>query len=259
MMKWQEIKEDQDSSGGGLRSRVGDLLGKFQHDLMADKKKAVVLAVLAVVLLVVAGRAVFSGSTEPAGASAALAPTSVAPNAAAAPSQVPRVRPEPQQVSAPTSPAEPIVEEAVTAFAPARPESRESADAARAVRVDQMSRTLHRNIFNTPEWSQFEPGEGFVPVGEAKAQGTQGPSFWQDVASALTANQARYRQEHQRMVEDLRKLQLQSTMTGAENIAYISGRLVRPGDGIGGFSVVRIEEKRVVLERNGVTGILALP
>lgn len=260
MAKYQETLESKASSGGGSR-RVGDLLNKFKQDLMADKKKAVILAVLACVLLVVAGRSVFSGSGEPAGASANdLIPPSVPVQAAAAAqAKDPLVRPEPQPISAPASPSAQSAVQAAAGTSAAKRESREPADAPKAIRVDQMSRTLHRNIFNTPDWSQFEPGEGLVPVGEVQASVVQGPSFWQEVTSALTANQARYRQEQQRMLEDLRKLQLQSTMTGAENIAYVSGRLVRAGDKIDGFSVVRIEEKHVTLERNGIPGVLALP
>src|SRR2546428_599293 len=44
---------------------------------------------------------------------------------------------------------------------------------------------------------------------------------------------------------------MQPVLTGREPLAYISGHLVRPGDRYAGFSIVRIEERRVLVEKYG--------
>jgi len=55
------------------------------------------------------------------------------------------------------------------------------------------------------------------------------------------------------------ELRLQSTMTGRSPLAYISGRLVREGDVLRGFAVVKIDDRRVILRKAGLDHQLSMP
>ncbi len=48
-------------------------------------------------------------------------------------------------------------------------------------------------------------------------------------------------------------------MTGQVPLAYISGRLVREGDRVEGFSVVQIRDRQVMLRKSGATRVLNMP
>ena len=49
------------------------------------------------------------------------------------------------------------------------------------------------------------------------------------------------------------KLTLQSTFLGPTPMALVNGQLVREGDFIGQFQIVKIEPRRIVIQQNGVT------
>ncbi len=53
-------------------------------------------------------------------------------------------------------------------------------------------------------------------------------------------------------------LRLQSTVLGREPRAIVNGRTLAPGQDIRGFRVVRIHERHVVLERDGLTFVLKM-
>jgi hypothetical protein len=89
--------------------------------------------------------------------------------------------------------------------------------------------------------------------------GQSGPSVWARMRGALSERRERRSEDLGRITAELAELKLQSTMSGPKPAAYISGLLVHEGDKIAGFSVVRIEEKRVSLRKNGLTCPLIMP
>jgi hypothetical protein len=77
-----------------------------------------------------------------------------------------------------------------------------------------------------------------------------------DRAEKSMALQADQRKERQILVENLRTqaadLRLQSTIMGAEPRAMVNGTLVGEGDTVAGFKVERIEQRKMIVEREGV-------
>lgn len=222
---------------------------------MADKKKSAILGVLSIVLLVVVGRQL-GGNAEPAPAVAESLIPSAEP-AQPTPVAALSMRPEPQQIAAATPNAE------------STPEIPTNEDLARwlrsgrdgsAVCVDDMPKSMTRDLFRAPSWSKFPV---VVTNNTVETDGDAGRanlgSFWSKLGGGIVSYQSFRRQETEEIDKEIAELVLQSTMTGPKALAHISGHLVRVGDKLRGFSVVRIEDRQVTLSRAGVQRILAMP
>lgn len=221
----------------------------IRAQLAADKKKAIIMGVLLLVLLFAVGRLFFTSSNPDATTAAEppLVPVATAPQAAAT---TPTVSPVPQQATSPTRAAATPSVAAVT--------TSESQIEKRSISVAGMPRELARDLFSTKVWNKFVPVvlADDVESKDDKSKGRNG--FW----GHLHHSWAEYNKEQREAVaafdRDLEKLVLQSTMTGADPMAYISGRLFRPGDDIEGFSVVQILDREVIVTRAGRKAVLAM-
>jgi hypothetical protein len=104
-----------------------------------------------------------------------------------------------------------------------------------------------RNFFLVP-YADY-PLDPNHPIETAQKAGDQGKS---DTAGADQIK------ERQKLVEELREqaanLTLESTMPGSHPQAWINGVLVGVGEPIGqtGFTVVKVETRRIFIERNGM-------
>ena len=229
---------------------------KITQELAANKKKAAILGVLLLVLVIMIGR-LFMPQGEPA--PVAAAPATASP-AAPVDSVVPQVRPVPQPLQPNSEGLNVAKSVAAPVAAAAQGSSRVVDRPARRVSVNDLPRTLDRDLFAISSWSQF-PRDG-VSSSEAEngaAAEPAGPSLWEQMRGALTEQREHRSKELNQIAEELAQLKLQSTMTGPFPAAYISGRLIHEGEKISGFSVVRIEEKQVKLRKNGITRSLVMP
>ncbi|MEO6434772.1 MAG: hypothetical protein ABIP55_03285 [Tepidisphaeraceae bacterium] len=81
------------------------------------------------------------------------------------------------------------------------------------------------------------------------------PGFWDDLAKSMTFR-ADVRKERQILVENLQRqasqLRLQSTMMGAKPKAVIDGEMVEVGEVVASFRVLKIEARRIIVEREGI-------
>jgi hypothetical protein len=70
------------------------------------------------------------------------------------------------------------------------------------------------------------------------------------------ASKADQRKERQILIENLQlqamQLRLQSTVMGATPRALLNGDMVREGDVVASFRVLKIEPRRIVVEREGI-------
>lgn len=220
-------------------------LSAFKQQLGADKRKSAVLGVLFVVLLVALGSLLVTDATpETANAMAT-------PAVSRGDSGVRAVRPVVEKAG--VGKAVPRVGGDVTG----RPE-RETLR--RSVAFADLPRTLERNPFDTHAWSKFTP----VSARGRGSDGSEGgvgsaATFWRRLGSAVRSRRFERRKELDRLTAELSEIQLQSTMTGSTPMAFISGRLVREGDTIEGFSVVRIRDRRVSVRKYGMVGELVMP
>jgi hypothetical protein len=220
------------------------MLTTFKQHLLADKKKSALLAVLFGTLLIVLGSLLVSDSTPDI--------AEAGPNAAPPTAVKPPVRPMPRRPARTTRPQPGDDPAAGSRRWTARPQAPR-----RAITVAKMPRGLQRDLFNTTAWARFSPVVGSLFGG--RGDGEDQPGLWDAMAKAVIASQKSRRQQLSRLAEELAQLELQSTMTGSAPLAYISGRLVHQGDTIRGFSVVRIDDRRVTLRKDGVNHELAMP
>ncbi len=231
-----------------MPDRPNDMLTTFKQHLMADKRMSAVLALLFGILLIVLGSLLVSDSTPDI---AEARPNTAAPTAAKSPAK-PIVRPTPQRPARTTRPQPGDDPAAGSRRWTARPQAPR-----RAMTAAEMPRGLQRDLFNTTAWARFSPVVG--SLFGSRRDGEDQPGLWDALAKAVIARQKSRRQQLSRLAEELAQLELQSTMTGSTPLAYISGRLVHQGDTIMGFSVVRIDDRRVTLRKDGVNHELALP
>jgi len=210
--------------------------------LTADKKKTVLLAGLACVLLGVVGRAVFCGSS-----SELATPATAKASVPATPRLTALVTPTPEvhavELVAGTR------ARAAAAFSP-------EITPRRTVATGHMDRELARDIFSAQNWACFPLLD---QVKEASAVSQGGFRLWGNLLDAAVEYQKQRRVQADTLTRELSDLHLQSTLTGALPLAYISGRLVHEGEHVSGFSVVRIEERRVVLNKFGQIHELRMP
>jgi hypothetical protein len=239
-----------------MSSNTADTLSKLKKDLAADKKKTAALSLLLVVLIVVVVRAFVSGGPDEA--AAIESPKAVALKPKASDKRRPSVRPERQKVKS----GKAARESSHSDWAKAPRKSRKAdviESSARAVGVDGFSRTLERNIFDTPSWARFPLDKPPLAWQDSDAEGGKPrESIW-ELRKAAAAQREKQHKQKEALAAEVANMVLQSTMTGPAPIAYISGRMVRVGDTIDGFSVLRIEDKAVTLEKRGFSVQLTMP
>jgi len=79
--------------------------------------------------------------------------------------------------------------------------------------------------------------------------------FWDDIAKSmnLRADQQGRRQESvQRVASQAKALQVTSVMMGPKPRAVINGELVGEGEVVASFRVLKIEARRIIVEREGI-------
>ena len=240
-------------------------MNQIKKHLVADKKKTGVLGFLLLVLLGFLGRFLGSGAAPAAVDAASVA--EVAPVQSAPPANPVGllVRPSVDMNSAMAA-AMQMAEYARRQMmgASAQPSAAPTPGSpSPVVKIGDLPRVLERDLFATNGWSESDqPGENASSSeGGAAAAGEPSGSaqIWHHLGTALGTVQEKRRGELEKLDADLGNLKLQSTVTGALPMAYISGRLVHPGDTIDGFSVVRIKERRVVIRKYGLTRELKMP
>lgn len=110
---------------------------------------------------------------------------------------------------------------------------------------------MGRNLF-APKLDYF-PRDGFKAANSTPAP--QMEAFWDRLAKSM-AGQTDQRKERQVLIENLQaqaaKLRLQTTVMGARPRAVINQELVSEGDVVASFRVLKIEARRVIVEREGI-------
>jgi hypothetical protein len=108
---------------------------------------------------------------------------------------------------------------------------------------------LTRNLFQV-ELERF-PNDGSV----VQTTNKDVVGFWDELAKSMTFR-ADVKRERQILMENLARqasqLRLQSTIMGASPKAVIDGGLVGEGDVVASFRVLRIEPRRITVEREGI-------
>lgn len=205
----------------------------FVAQLRAERKKAAILGVLALVMVVVFARAFLSSKPAPAEAGP-VSGVSATPGNAAAP--------------APAA-ATPIA----AAVLPA--------DIERVV-IAHLSRTVSRDLFDTDLRSVASPAESAEEQASRAAAATQ-PSkasvWWHRLLAGMAAQARRSEAGRAAIESELAKLTLQGTILGPRPKAYISGRLVREGEIIGGFRLLNVFPRHVTLHKSGCNVRLTMP
>ena len=231
-----------------MKDSLAGILARLKESLAADRKKTAFLCVLCLVLLIVLARQIFSGSTvEPAAASASS--VVVTPSNAARSGAL--VRPTVEAIG-PASPSRAI---AVSPSPPSAGRHHPTAQRSeKIVSVEGLARTMSRDIFNTTSWNQFARSSPSGHAGELRPT-----SLLMQMGRKLAAYGRSRLEEERKIDEVLVTLRLESTMTGRVPLAYISGRLVREGEQVEGFSVVHIRDREVMLRKSGVTRVLGMP
>lgn len=221
---------------------LNEKLALFKQQLLVDKKKSAVLGVLFLVLIVVTIKA-FVGSGDP--------------NTVAAD--------PPAEVIASPAPVTPIATPPVTTAAPAGAtavprESPSNDEPLKVVRVTNLPRTLERDLFVPIQWSRYEAGRTTLTRPDGAPASQPAPSvFWSALVGGMKDYHAIRQREAGEIAHELSALTLQSTMTGPQPLAYISGRLVEEGSEINGFVVLRISDRRVTVRKYGQTRTLTMP
>jgi hypothetical protein len=128
------------------------------------------------------------------------------------------------------------------------PHSLDSGTALRAW-MESPGAPLTRNLFEV-ELERF-PHDGSV----VQTTNKDVVGFWDELAKSMTSR-ADVKRERQILVENLARqasqLRLQSTIMGASPKAVIDGGLVGEGDVVATFRVLRIEPRRITVEREGI-------
>jgi hypothetical protein len=124
-------------------------------------------------------------------------------------------------------------------------------DSASALRawMESPGTPLTRNLFEV-ELERFPSDGSRLPMANKDVVG-----FWDELAKSMTFR-ADVKKERQILMENLARqasqLRLQSTIMGASPKAVIDGGLVGEGDVVATFRVLRIEPRRIIVEREGI-------
>jgi len=142
------------------------------------------------------------------------------------------------------SPVPTVVPSANTLYRPVNP------DVSLQQWVRQPTGPLGRNPFVIP--LDFYPRDG----GKAGDDGPAGNSYWDLLRKSMSA-QADQQEQRQILVDNIRiaagALKLQSTIMGAQPGAMVNGEMVREGNYVSGFRVVKIEPREIIIEQQGIT------
>ncbi|MBX3394866.1 MAG: hypothetical protein KF841_05825 [Phycisphaerae bacterium] len=223
----------------------------LKAQLAADKKKSVILSVLLAVLLAVIVRA-FVADESPAEAEALIPPASTSVSGVSTPT----VRPTTVSIGGASAAVGPNSSSGAGNYTVVRPKRTSS----KKIAVDGMSREIVRDPFVTPSWSRFpQDSQSTVQAdGSANPAVESGPGILDSIRKQFSLYQDARRQTVRKFDAEIDGLELQSTMTGQNRSAYISGRLVHEGDEIDGFTVVNIREREVHLSKGGIHGRLRM-
>lgn len=228
-----------------MNATIKNSIATFKAQAAADPKKSAVLGILFCILLVICGKQflVKGDSDSVAPATAAAAPVTAVQAKPIAP-QTPGISPtdvNPMPTKSANAPSKAVAP-------PPRP--------TKTAVADDLPRKPARDLFTLQNWSAYTPT---FAVAEGAAKGAPRSEFWSNIAKAADEYRDARRQEAQALAKDLAELKLQSTLTGSNPSAYISGHLVHEGDTLQGFYVARIEERRVLLTKSSYTYLLAMP
>jgi hypothetical protein len=212
------------------RNNNADWMSRLGRSLKADPKRSGALAVLAVLLMVMVGRQVLSGAGKgrPQSAAASMVKKGMSFGPTAPGGVVGGKNSSGGMTSWQRSS---VVSGAMQkwATAPVAPISRNLF----AVRIEYFpvdgSRTAQSAMADEGFWSRLEK------------------------SMALQADQ-RDKQENLRanFKAQASKLRLESTMPGAQPRAMVNGELVSEGSVVAGFRVLKIEARRITVEREGI-------
>jgi hypothetical protein len=197
-----------------------NVVSKLVRAAKADPKKAGVLAVLVAVLATMWARMAMNGGAGPSGAGAATVAKSDN-GSTAGKSQAGRV-PGPSAASAAA-----LVDWRKEAVSP-----------------------IVRNLFSVQ--LDYYGQQGAVPAGPV-ARGEDG--FWDELAKSLSSQADHNKQRQIRTdnaIRDAAKLQLQTIVMSAAPTAVIDGEMVGEGSVVAGFRVLKIEARRIIVEREGI-------
>ena len=214
------------------RTQPKNPISKALAAVRRDPQKAGILTVLFAILGVLQVRLHMNRSGGPASANAS-APASVAPSNNS----------HGHSLSGPSKPMD--------------------AQAALRAWMEQPSVSLKRNLFAV-DLERFPQDSG-----HATSANTEEVGFWDDVAKSLTirADQRRGRQIlMENLSQQASQLRLQSTMMGATPKAVIDGDLVGEGDVVAvksgegriQFRVLKIEARRIIVEREGIRLVIQM-
>lgn len=222
-------------------------VSSLRGHILADKPKYAVLGGLLLVLMVAVGRLFFSGAAPASVEGALLVPDPPA-------LKTTRVIPEPPSPApAPTPPLETSRSGPRRGGGPTVRSGRRSDgdDAA-------LPKVLSRDLFTVSDWSVF-PRVASRDSATPRLDFMSSMGVWSRLGSALTGRAEAQQRLSVEVEQAFESLELQATMTGPAPRAYISGRLVRAGDRVAGFTVVRVSDRRVELRRGGATRDLTMP
>jgi hypothetical protein len=109
--------------------------------------------------------------------------------------------------------------------------------------------TLGRNPFAVP--FDFYPRDASVVGTETSG----GANYW-DLVKKSMASRADQQEQRQILVDNVRiaaeALKLEAIVLGAAPGAMVNGQLVREGSSVAGFHVLKIQPRRLIVEREGV-------
>ncbi|MDQ3440069.1 MAG: hypothetical protein M3478_06930 [Planctomycetota bacterium] len=193
-------------------------IAKLLAAAKADPKKAGVLVVLVTVLGMMWIRMAFTNSGGPAGATAATASSDNDMFGSAAP--------------------------------PWRATMSSAASAALAEWRGAPVSPVVRNLFTVPTENYAQTGERpAAPVVRVD------DGFWDELAKSLSSQADQNKQRQIRtdnMLRDAAKLQLQTILMSASPKAVIGGEMVGEGSVVAEFRVLKIEARRIIIEREGI-------
>ena len=132
----------------------------------------------------------------------------------------------------------------------ASPQLRDAIESLRQWKLGPIN-DAHRNLFHVKLEYFAKESLGEAPKGRESGQG-----FWDELAKSL-AVKADQEKARRILIGNLQaqasKLNLQSTvMSNGSTKAMVNGTLVEEGDTVSGFKILKIEARRMVVEREGI-------
>jgi hypothetical protein len=118
-----------------------------------------------------------------------------------------------------------------------------------------------RNLFAVR--SEFFPrvGPNGPDAGEPAKGGGESQLFWARLGKSMAARADEAKRQGiltENLRQEAARLKLQTILKGNVPTAMIDGRMVREGDVIASFRVVKIEARRVIIEREGIGFVIAM-